>query len=100
MSALMAPAPGQHLAHQEAVVVGEVAGEGFLQQRQLARTLPRAIRASTYRSRWPPTSAASMSRPENGEDVADRDAHLDLGVPVSFSTRCFSAVRAATRSQR
>jgi hypothetical protein len=66
----------------------------------LARMLRRASCASTFGSRSPATRAASMSRPETPKMSAMTALSLMQASSSSFSARCFSAVRAATRPAR
>ena len=66
----------------------------------LLRMLRRASCASTLGFRSPATSAASMSRPETPKMSETTTLSLMQASSSSFSARCFSAVRAATRSAR
>ena len=66
----------------------------------LARNRVRASCARTLGSRSPAISAASMARPETPKMSEATTESLIWASSSSFSTRCFSAVRAATRSAR
>jgi hypothetical protein len=93
--------PGQHLGEQEGVLVGEAPGERLRQWAefgaqpglgQLREDLGVAL-SSQQRGQHGP--------PGDPEAVAGHHRAVDLGVhPAACSTRCFSAVRAATRSAR
>ena len=64
------------------------------------RMVCRASCATTFGLRSPATSAASMSRPETPKMSETTTLSLIWASSSSFSTRFFSAVRAATRSAR
>jgi hypothetical protein len=66
----------------------------------LARNRARANCARTLGSRSPAISAASMARPDTPKMSLATTLSLIWASSSSFSTRCFSAVRAATRSAR
>ena len=66
----------------------------------LARSRVRAKRARTLGSRSPATSAASIALPETPKTSEATTDSLIWASSSSFSTRCFSAVRTATRSIR
>jgi hypothetical protein len=92
--------PPKHGLQQEGVMVGEVAMEGLLQQGGLgAQAAPGQLRQGLG-SRSPATSAASIARPETPKMSEATTDSLIWASPGSFSTRCFSAVLAATRSAR
>jgi hypothetical protein len=81
-------------------MVGELPGEGLLELAQLGAQPGAASCASRLGSRSPWMSAASMARPETPKlSLATTDS-LIWASSSSFSTRCFSAVRTATRSAR
>jgi hypothetical protein len=81
-------------------MVGEESGERLLQDAELARIRPRASRVSTLGLRSPAMSAASICRPDTPKlSLATTDS-LIWASSSSFSARCFSAVRTATRSAR
>ena len=90
----------QHPGQQERMVVAEVAGKGLLQLAALgAQAGARQLR-QRLGSRSPAMSAASIARPETPKlSLATTDS-LIWASSSSFSTRCFSAVRATTRSAR
>ena len=66
----------------------------------LERRLPRASSASTAGSRSPAISAAIIARPETPNGSLTTTDSLISASSSSFSTRCFSAVRTASRSTR
>jgi hypothetical protein len=66
----------------------------------LARIRPRASCANALGLVCPPTSAAIISRPETPKMSLATTDSLIWASSSSFSTRCFSAVRAPTRSIR
>jgi hypothetical protein len=66
----------------------------------LARIRARASCASRLGSRSPAISAVSIARPETPKMSLATTLSLIWASSSSFSTRCFSAVRAATRSTR
>ena len=90
----------QHPGQQEPVMVIEVAVEGFLQWAILVRIRLRASWANTLGSRSPAISAAIIARPETPKMSEATTDSLMQASSSSFSTRFFSAVRAATRSTR
>jgi hypothetical protein len=66
----------------------------------LPRIAARAICASALGSRSPAISAASICRPETPKMSEATTLSLICASSSSFSARCFSAVRTATRSAR
>jgi len=66
----------------------------------LPRIAARAICASTLGLRSPAISAASICRPETPKMSEATTLSLIWASSSSFSARCFSAVRAPTRSAR
>ena len=81
-------------------MVVEVPVERLFKTVDLARILARASWASTLGSRSPATSAAIIARPETPKMSEATTDSLMQASSSSFSTRFFSAVRAATRSVR
>ena len=69
-------------------------------RRILPRIFPRAMAASARGSRCPAASASSMSRPETPWMSEITDESFRCPSSSSFSTRCFSAVRAWVRCRR
>jgi hypothetical protein len=92
--------PGQQLGQQERVMVGEDPVNASSRTLRLARNRPRASWASTFGSRSPAISAASIARPETPKMSAATTLSLTWASSSSFSPRCLSAVRTPTRSIR
>jgi hypothetical protein len=90
----------KHGGQQEGLVVGEVAGEGLLQQAALGAQAGAGQLRQRLGSRSPAIRAASMSRPETPKLSEATTDSLIWASSSSFSTRCFSAVRTPTRSAR
>jgi hypothetical protein len=93
--------PVQHPGQQEAVMVGEEPGERLRQQRPLGPHPRTGQLRQPLGVAFPGQQRGQHGPPRHPEAVAGDHAELDLGVhPAACSTRCFSAVRAATRSTR
>jgi hypothetical protein len=91
---------GQHRGQQERVMVAEVAGERLLQHAKLGAQTATGELRQHLGSRSPAIRAAIMARPETPKLSAATTLSLIWASSSSFSTRFFSAVRAATRSAR
>ena len=92
--------PGQHLGEQEGVLVGEEPSERLHQRAEFGAQPGAGQLREDLGSRSPATSAASMARPDTPKMSLATTESLTWASSSSFSTRCFSAVRAATRSAR
>ena len=92
--------PRQHARQQEPVMIVEVPVEGLFKSIDLAAH-PRSRQLGEHLgSRSPATSAASIARPDTPKMSEATTDSLMQASSSSFSTRFFSAVRAATRSVR
>jgi hypothetical protein len=93
--------PAQHLAQQEGVLVGKEPTERLLQQRQLGAHPSTGQLRQTLGVTLPGDQRGQHGPPRNPEAVGGDHRQFDLGVhSAACSTRCFSVVRAATRSAR
>ena len=90
----------KHRFQQEPVMVTEAAAEGLLQLAALGAQPGPGQLGQHLGSRSPLMSAASIARPETPKLSLATTLSLIWASSSSFSTRCFSAVRAATRSAR
>jgi hypothetical protein len=81
-------------------MVGEVAGERLLQEAAFGPQPAACQLRQRLGSRSPAMNAASIARPEAPKTSLATTDSLSWASSSSFSTRCFSAVRPATRSAR
>jgi len=89
-----------HRGQQEREVLAEGVTNAASSSAVLTRIRPKAMSASRAGSRSPAINAAIIARPETPKmSLATTDSFTPAS-SSSFSTRCFSAVRTATRSVR
>ena len=81
-------------------MVTKAATEGLLQQPPLGAQASPGQLGQDLGVALPAISAASMARPETPKMSLATTESLIWASSSSFSTRCFSAVRPATRSAR
>jgi hypothetical protein len=93
--------PGQHLGQQEGMLVGEEPGERLHQWAEFGAHPSTGQLRQPLGVTLPGHQRGQHGPPRHPEEVGGDHRELDLGVhPAACSTRCFSAVRAATRSAR
>jgi len=92
---------GQHLAQQEGVLVGEEPSERLHQRTEFGAQPGTSQLREDLRVTLSGHQRGQHGPPRHPEDIAGHHREFDLGVhPAACSTRCFSAVRTATRSAR
>jgi hypothetical protein len=92
--------PLQHLREQEGVVIGEPAGQRLGQPGGLGAQTAAGQLGEHRRITLAAMSAAIIARPEAPNGSLTTTDSLISASSSSFSTRCFSAVRTASRSTR
>jgi hypothetical protein len=92
--------PLEHPVQQERVVLGEPAGQRLAEPCGLGPQGAAGQVGQHARVAFPAIRAAIMARPETPNRSLTTTESLMRASSSSFSTRCFSAVRSASRSTR